>query len=184
MGPDEDGGMEAHSALLVPVAAAEGLVGEWRRLHDPSARAGVPAHVTVLYPFMAPPTIGPAELSVLGEVFRPFAASSFELVATRRFENEGVIYLAPEPADLFVGLTLAVADRFPEWPPYEGRFLPDVVPHLTITQGAPKDVLDEIERELAGSLPRRCEAREILLMTGDNTTSWNVAHRWRLARSR
>lgn len=183
MGPDEER-VEPGSALLLPVAEVEGLVGRWRRLHDPSARAGVPAHVTVLYPFMAPPSIGPTELSILGEVFRSVPALGFELVATRRFENEGVIYLAPEPVELFVNLTLAVADRFPDWPPYEGRYLPDVVPHLTITQGAPKDVLDAIERELTDSLPLACKAHEILLMTGSNARSWNVAHRWRLRQSR
>jgi hypothetical protein len=40
------------SALLLPVPAAEAAVGPYRALLDPSARDGVPAHITVLYPFL------------------------------------------------------------------------------------------------------------------------------------
>ena len=45
MAPDE-------SALLVPVPAAEAAVAGHRARLDLSARQGVPAHITVLYPFL------------------------------------------------------------------------------------------------------------------------------------
>jgi hypothetical protein len=40
------------SALVVLVPAAEALVGVFRALYDPAVRVGVPAHITVLYPFV------------------------------------------------------------------------------------------------------------------------------------
>ena len=40
------------SALLIPVPAAEPAVRAWRGQFDPSAAAGVPAHITLLVPFM------------------------------------------------------------------------------------------------------------------------------------
>lgn len=39
------------SALVVLVPEAEALVKSFRDRHDPSAAAGVPAHITLLYPF-------------------------------------------------------------------------------------------------------------------------------------
>ena len=41
------------SALVVTVPAAERAVGPWRLHYDPSAAAGMPAHVTVLFPWLA-----------------------------------------------------------------------------------------------------------------------------------
>jgi hypothetical protein len=41
------------SAIIVPVPAVEPLVSQWRQRFDVSARHGVPAHITVLYPFPA-----------------------------------------------------------------------------------------------------------------------------------
>ena len=40
------------SAILLCVPEAEKLVHEWRLKGDPSAARGVPAHVTLLYPFL------------------------------------------------------------------------------------------------------------------------------------
>lgn len=42
------------TAVIVPVPAAEALVGSHRRRLDRAAGWGVPAHVTVLYPFLHP----------------------------------------------------------------------------------------------------------------------------------
>jgi hypothetical protein len=59
---------ELQSALLLPVPAAESVVGPHRARRDASARDGVPAHVTVLYPFL-PTAIGPDVLAALAQLF-------------------------------------------------------------------------------------------------------------------
>jgi hypothetical protein len=41
--------MKSTVAILVP--EAEGLVRLFRNRYDPSAKAGMPAHITLLYPF-------------------------------------------------------------------------------------------------------------------------------------
>jgi hypothetical protein len=41
------------TAIIIPVGAAEPIVGRWHRQFDPAAAAGVPAHVTVIYPFLS-----------------------------------------------------------------------------------------------------------------------------------
>ena len=61
---------------------------------DSSAPLGVPAHITVLYPFLPPGAIGPP---VLGELERLFAAAGrfrFRLGRTAWFGPE-VLWLAP-----------------------------------------------------------------------------------------
>lgn len=44
--------VQGETAVVVVVEAAETLVGRWRARYDTSAAAGVPPHVTVLYPFL------------------------------------------------------------------------------------------------------------------------------------
>ncbi|HYT30158.1 MAG TPA: hypothetical protein VEN82_05235, partial [Actinomycetota bacterium] len=40
------------SGILIPVPEAEDLVGAWRARFDPGGGRGVPAHITLLFPFV------------------------------------------------------------------------------------------------------------------------------------
>ena len=68
MGGVEMSGGELESALLLLVPVAEAAVGAQRARLDSSARDGVPAHVTVLYPFLPPAEIGPGPVAGSGIV--------------------------------------------------------------------------------------------------------------------
>lgn len=145
--------VEAVSALIVEVPEAEPLVAGWRQVHDPSASVGVPSHVTILFPFVAPAELSPAVLDAIREIAaaQPRFAVRFERVERR----EDVVWLTVEPEDPFRAMTAAAWARFPTHPPYGGRF-GDVVPHLTIGQGDPAAmaaVQRDAERDLAGHLP-------------------------------
>jgi 2'-5' RNA ligase len=167
------------SALLVPVPEAEPCVQRHRFRHDSVALLGVPAHITVLYPFMTPGAISDSAASAVRQVLEHFPEFPFRLTRLEHFP-EGATYLAPEPARPFVDLTLAIAERFPAYPPYEGVYT-DVIPHLTVAQtpGAPADELAEIERHL----PIRCVAREVSLMVEDDDHRWRTQTRFALAES-
>jgi hypothetical protein len=106
---------------VIPVPAAEPL-GPWT-----GDRAGVPMHVTLLYPFAPPPLIDEGALVDLFSSFEPF---DYRLVGLRSFDD-GTVYVAPEPAEPFVRVTWAVRRRWPEYPPYGGD-LRDPVPHVTV----------------------------------------------------
>ena len=157
--------LSIESALVILVPEAEGLVKPFRDRHDPSAAAGMPAHITLLYPFMPPHEIGVNVLDALRQCFARFAPFHFSLAERRRFP--GVLYLAPEPDDPFRRLTLAIWDRFPETPPYGGRH-PDIVPHLCVAQLADEERLDLITEEFRqasdGRLPTHTSATEVALM--------------------
>ena len=53
------------SALVVLVPEAEALVKPFRDRYDPSAAVGVPAHITLLYPFKPPDEVDGAVLDKL-----------------------------------------------------------------------------------------------------------------------
>jgi len=53
----------AESAFIVRVPEAEPRVGALRERFDASVRLGVPAHITVLVPFMSPERISAAVLA-------------------------------------------------------------------------------------------------------------------------
>ena len=61
------------SAVLVPGPEAEPVVGRHRARLDRAAVEGVPAHVTVLYPFVPPPEITAATIEVLAAAVRSVA---------------------------------------------------------------------------------------------------------------
>jgi 2'-5' RNA ligase len=154
------------TALVVLVPEAESLVRPFRDRHDPSAAAGMPAHITLLYPFKAPGDISAAVLGDLRLCFAGFRQFDFSLAAIRQFAG-GVLYLAPEPDEPFRRLTLAICERYPETPPYGGRYS-NIVPHLTVadlTDGRQFDrVAEEFARASQGKLPIRATAREAALM--------------------
>jgi 2'-5' RNA ligase superfamily len=161
------------SALVVLVPEAEALVKPFRDRYDPSAVLGVPAHITLLYPFKPPDEIGSAVLDKLRHGFACFAPFRFALAQIRCAE---VLYLVPEPDEPFRRLTSAIWDWYPETPPYGGQW-PDIVPHLSVARLADEQKLDRITDEFAqasrGILPIRATAAEVALM--DNRSGrWQV----------
>lgn len=150
----------AISVFIVKVPGAEALVGQLRQRFDASARLGVPAHITVLVPFMDPKAIDAAVLEQARRALAPFSAFSFALRAVGRFP--ATAYLVPEPSAPFVQLTRAVVQAFPAFPPYAGEH-DGMIPHLTVAHGSPADA-DEAEAALrvalekTGGVRARCEA--------------------------
>lgn len=104
------------SSLMIVVPEAERLVKPFREKHDLSASAGVPAHITLLYPFKRPAEINEIVLDNLNQCFAHFPPFTFSLITTRRFGVQ-TLYLAPEPDEPFRQLTMAIWAYHPETPP-------------------------------------------------------------------
>ncbi|MEU1466306.1 2'-5' RNA ligase family protein [Streptomyces sp. NPDC005727] len=165
-GDDSSEFQAGQSGLIVKVPEAEPAVQAWRDRLDPSARAGVPAHVTVLFPFLDESRIDSDTCAAISEVIGRQEAFEARFEHCGRFP--GVLYLAPEPDASFRRLTEAVADRRPEAPPFGGQFI-DVVPHLTIAQGQGDAVLEEAEADLHGRLPVIARVSSVDLMVHDGS---------------
>lgn len=162
--------MSVESALLVPVPEAEPVVQRWRDLFDPMAILGIPAHITVLYPFLPPERLTEANLDELQRLFAAAVPFSFVLDEVRRWPD--VVYLAPTPEEPFRNLTALVVDRWPELQPYGGSHR-EVVPHLTVAHVADDLVAADIADDLAAKLPIASAAREVLLMVTDGA-AWTA----------
>ena len=150
----------AETAIVVLVPEARAAADRWRRAHTADGAAGMPPHVTLLYPFVDDAVLGEPELEAVRAVVSAHAAFDFTLARLDAFP--GVLYLAPEPDGPFRELTAALARAFPEHPPYGGAF-DDVVPHLTLAEDAAAP-LEEIRVDVAGALPIAARAGEAAVM--------------------
>jgi 2'-5' RNA ligase len=168
-------GGDKATAVIVPVSAAEQVVGTHRLRHDRAASWGIPAHVTVLYPFLPPPQVDQAVIARLERVFSQFVP--FDCVFSKcGWFGEDVLWLAPDPSEELLALTAAVCEEFPQCEPYEGEF-DEVVPHLTIAVGqmTPADEMREIERQVSALLPVTTLVDSAVLMAGaDRQDSWHA----------
>jgi 2'-5' RNA ligase len=160
----EDGAAGLQSALLLLVPAAEPAVGEHRAWLDASARDGVPAHLTVLYPFLPPALIDDAVLTSLAALFAGFPAFAFTLDRVGWF-GENVVWLGPRDEAPFRALTALAFQAFPSWAPYGGRH-DDVVPHLTIGHQGGTPALRAAAAAVGPHLPIGGTATTVTLMAG------------------
>ncbi|MFC8365372.1 2'-5' RNA ligase family protein [Streptomyces griseorubiginosus] len=159
--------VSGQTALVVPVPEAEPAVRAWRDRFDPAARAGVPAHVTVLFPFLPEPLVDAGTRAVLDEIFGSHPSFDVRFEDCGRFP--GLLYLAPAPDTPFRRLTEAVVARWPEAPPYGGKYEPH--PHLTVAQSDDDTLLDEAEADIRDRLPfsARVSKVDLVAYTG---TDW------------
>jgi hypothetical protein len=158
--------MPRRTALIVEVVEAEPTVYELRLQHDWSAARGVPAHVTILFPFVDGPNV---DEGALADLFARFPVFDFTLDRVEQFDD-GTVWLHPEPSLPFVDLTAAVAQRWPDCPPYEGAF-DEVIPHLTVSD-TPIDV------PFGGSIAAR--ATDVSLFEEGPDGSWSRRRRFPL----
>ena len=128
---------------------AERYIAHHRQRFDPSARRNVPAHVTILYPFMAPPLVDEEVVARVAGIARSVPCFNYRLARTERFPV--ALYLAPDPGEPFMTLMNGLFRAFPDYPPFEGKF-ETVVPHVTVAHGD-EPLLCEIEVELRIALP-------------------------------
>ena len=118
------------AALIVPVREAEPVVDELRQRYDATAAIGVPAHITLLYPFVSP---------------KKATAFEFWLSGVGRFTD--TVYLQPSPSAPFISLIKAFVDAFPDYPPYGGLHTGSI-PHLTVARESEPEALERIEDEV------------------------------------
>jgi 2'-5' RNA ligase len=158
------------SALGVPVRLPRPLE-LFRAAHVPNAALGVPAHVTLIYPFIPADGLDASVRASIAECLRSHA--SFEFSASHLRSWPGVLYLSVDPAAPFEALVASLGDSFPDYPPYAGEF--PYVPHVTIGEGAAGDP--------AGIMPPvadvRLRADRVLLISEGADGLWRT--RWQFA---
>jgi 2'-5' RNA ligase len=154
--------------VLVEVLEAEPLVGEWRQRYTLDAPAGIPAHVTILFPFVEPARLG----EIAGRLAELVAgAGAFDLTFRRTARWPELLYLEPEPAEPLVALTHAIEREWPDHPPYGGAH-ETIVPHLTVADSADPALLDRIAADVEPRLPVATHVREASVFVEDDGGRW------------
>jgi 2'-5' RNA ligase len=167
------------SAVVVPIPAVEPVVAAHRARYDRAATWGVPAHVTVIFPFAPPSHIDAQVLEVLAGAVAAVPEFSITFEKTAWFGSE-VLWLAPEPADPFVALTAAVTAAFPTYPPYRGAH-DEVIPHLTVGHEVSEARLREAEADVLPRLPISANVSDVALWCGsDSPGTWREMERFPL----
>jgi hypothetical protein len=161
---------------VVLVPEADVAIGEHRLCHDANAARGVPAHVTVLFPFRSP--VDPPTAAQVARLCRGMAPFEARFESVGRFSGE-IVWLAPEPAETFGALLAVTADRFPDCPPYEGT-IPHPIPHLTVGEFMSVADADDLSVALAPALPITTFVSELALLLEDGAGRWSIGHRWAL----
>ena len=164
------------SAVIVTIGEVEPAVAGHRRYLDIASSWGVPAHVTVLYPFVRPRSLDDTVIERLGAAIN--SVPSFDCTFSRCdwFDDE-VLWLAPEPDQGFRDLTAAVFREFPDTPPYGGN-VEHPIPHLTVGDRTripvPPAALRAAEVNVTRQLPIATRVERALLMAGaQRVSSWS-----------
>ena len=159
------------SAVIVSVPAAEAAVAAHRDKFDHAAGWGVPAHVTVLYPFVPPDAIDATVVRALEAAIASVPRFEASWASCGWFDRD-VLWLATQQEEAFRALTTAVTHAFPDYPPYAGRFT-DLVPHLTVGDNGTPEQLQDAERQVLAHLPIRMQVTAAGLWCGTNAAdSW------------
>ena len=170
---DQPGG---RSAIVVPLALPESLEAI-RQEHVAIARLGVPAHVTLLFPFVPASSLQSVDVARAAGAIAGTEAFEVEFRAARTFDpgptEEGAVWLAPDPPEPFIAMTEALVEAFPGYLPY-GGIHDTVIPHLTL---ANLDV--DLPALIAATRPelpfsRRVDSAAVLVE--DASGRWRIGH--------
>jgi 2'-5' RNA ligase len=152
------------AALIVPVLEAEQYVSNFRMEYDPSASVGVPAHITINYPFTPEISNHLDYIAELSSIISGFTQFPFQLIEICTFPQ--AVYLSPQPTSPFIDIIQAISSGFPESQPYKDEFS-QIVPHLTLAQ-VKENEIQSIEKMalnlLNPNLPISAKASEIWLI--------------------
>ncbi|MFI5427901.1 2'-5' RNA ligase family protein [Aeromicrobium sp. UC242_57] len=149
-----------HTVLAIPVPALDAFVRARTAHYDAAYLAEDPAfgqaHVTVLGPWVREPSERDLALvaSYAGSV-EPFELTLAELGVFA----DGIIHLLADPPDRLACMTVELARRFPDHPPYGGRFA-DVVPHVTLDAVGPGVDVAQVREWLGALVPVTCRAEQ------------------------
>jgi 2'-5' RNA ligase len=169
------GGPSDRSAVIVRAALPPALE-RLRRRSVGDASVGVPAHLTLLYPFVAPARLGPAVRRSLAAIAAATDPFDYSLAGAATWPD--TIYVAVEPAEPFAALQRRLGAAFPDFPIYgmESGFV--FVPHVTVGEGAavhdPAALADPGWR----ALPRPGRAAAIEVIARPTDAPWRTI--WRL----
>lgn len=149
------------TGLAIPVPAADALLELVESRHPGTVREGVPAHMSLLYPFVGVAELDDRVTHALSELVAEHEPMPVEF--RECYRRGGFVALRPDPIEGLTELTRKTRVRWPDVVPYESAY-GEVEPHLTVATRASEETAAMIEREVADQLPISAELREVWLV--------------------
>jgi 2'-5' RNA ligase len=168
---------EGETGLVLLLPDLDPVVGRWRELYDPVTAYGMPAHVTIVYPWKPAAMITTSDRSALAEIVRKLPPLGVSFAGFGRFDE--TLWLDPQPTAPIRRLIDAVVARWPDYPPYGGQFAV-VVPHVTVADGRSPSSVQHVVDDVAAQLPRTTLVPELTLMRCAGRR-WSVDSRYPFA---
>ena len=137
-----------------------------------NAALGVPAHITLIYPFAPADRLDARVRVAVAAALSGHPTFEFALSAAQRWP--GVLYLPVTPVEPFEAIVRSLVAAFPDHLPSAGEF--PYIPHVTIAEGEHR----VLARLRAPSKPAPAESQlvtRVLLIAQDQAGRWRV--RWR-----
>lgn len=166
------------TGVIIPVPEAQPLLAAVAERYPEAVRSGVPAHLSLLYPFLPADALDEHVLDELRKIFAGQVPTPVKFAACYR--SGGFVALRPEPVEGVGALAGAVQSRWPDVVPYEG--LHDADPHVTVALHTTEQRAADIERDLVPEwVPLSAELREAWLVVFDG--QWQLRSRFSFASS-
>ena len=154
----------APTAIVVPFHDGPAVVTAHRRALTSDGADRMPAHVTLIYPFVDDADLADDEFRRLHGVLAAFAPFDVTFATFARFDGQPPgLYLEPEPAGPFFAMIAALAEEFPAFPPFGGVH-ETVIPHLTLGYTEDAKTLRAVEADVGRHLPVRARVDEVAVM--------------------
>lgn len=146
--------------LLVPPADA--VLSAVAQQYPEAVRDGVPAHVSLLYPFLPADELDEDVINALSDLLAQSGPMTVALDEVQR--QDEFVALRPDPITGLRELSAAVQARWPDVVPYDGRF-GDVDPHVTIALHTTAERATTIAEQIVPPLvPISAELRDVWLV--------------------
>jgi len=150
------------TGLVLRVPEVEPAIARCRERYDSMAPLGVPAHVTVLYPWIPVGRLTDEDYRAVAAIAAATEPFDLTFAAVGRFPD--VLWLDPQPGEPILALIAAVIARWPAYLPYGGRYGNEPIPHLTIADAADLDQPDHVIAEIERALPIQARLKEVSLL--------------------
>ena len=136
----------------------------------------MPAHLTLLYPFVAPERLARSVRSAIEAVALRHAPFSYALAGKAIWPD--TVYVAVDPVAPFLSLQRDLARAFPGFPIYGEDATFEFVPHVTIAEGRAIDHAAVLRARAWASLPRPAVASSVEVIARAGSAPWRTV--WRI----
>lgn len=135
--------MEYETALLIiPPPKVQTFAFSIREQYDTEWFNRVPAHITLLYPFVPSDQVDETttRLNTICADLSPF-----ELTLDKYGKFENAVFLEPSNPEPILELYQHLSKAFPQYPIYEGEYGDDLHPHMTLARFEDPEEAEKIE---------------------------------------